>query len=66
MASTKAPSRTERRARYDADTARLKALGGRARSEVEEREFKDIFLRDPGRCVSYFEKRLWEKCSATA
>lgn len=56
--------RRERRESRHADTERLKQLGGRPRSEAEEREFNELFARDPGRSRAYFERRIWEKRSA--
>lgn len=60
-AASERERRAARRARYEADTARLKELGGRRRSEAEDGEFSDIFLRDPSRSREYFEGRIWEK-----
>lgn len=60
-AASECERRAARRARYEADSARLKELGGRRRSEAEEDEFNDIFRHDPSRSRAYFERRIWER-----
>lgn len=47
-------------AQVAADRERAKHLGGRARSEAEEREFLGLLVRH-GFSRAYFESRPWEK-----
>ncbi|OHV85931.1 hypothetical protein [Ensifer sp. LCM 4579] len=59
-------ARERKRAQYLSDRERLRELGGRPRSEAEEREFRAL-LRDPHLPpAAYFEKRLWEKSRLAA
>lgn len=49
-----------RRKQYDADTERLKALGGIERTPEQQREWIGLVGRNLHRNIRYFENRLWE------
>ncbi len=49
------------RKQQEADTERLKALGGIDRTPEEQREWIDLVGRNMHRNIRYFEERRWER-----